>query len=144
MHSDTPMFNFFEKSLRMKSNKEEICEKSNRIQIAVGEKYAKTIRKMWVKKHENVIRNVLGKKSLSGNAAVTHIDKENLTDTWNQFNFPRYHKLTYRTTKKIKVDLNDRVQNKNKSSFQSSSKYTESPQARISLPIQTEEIRENS
>ena len=34
-----------------------------------------------MKKHENVIRNVLGKKSLSGNAAVTHIDKENLTDT---------------------------------------------------------------
>ena len=46
MHSDTPMFNFFEKLLQMKSNKEEICEKSNRIQIAVGEKYAKTIRKM--------------------------------------------------------------------------------------------------
>ena len=49
MHSDTPMFNFFKKLLQMKSNKEEICEKSNRIQIAVGEKYAKTIRKMWAK-----------------------------------------------------------------------------------------------
>lgn len=31
----------------------------------------KTIRKMCVQKHKNVIRNVKGKKSLSGNAAVT-------------------------------------------------------------------------
>ena len=34
MHSDTLMFNFFEKFLRMKLIKEKLCEKSNRIQIA--------------------------------------------------------------------------------------------------------------
>ena len=72
MHSDTPMFNCFsEKLLRMKLNKAELCEKSNRIQIAVSEKNAKTIRKMCVQKQKNVIRNVRGKKSLNGNVAVT-------------------------------------------------------------------------
>ena len=55
----------------MKLNKAELCEKSNRIQIAVSEKYAKTIRKMCVQKQKNVIRNVRGKKSLNGNVAVT-------------------------------------------------------------------------
>ena len=42
--------------------------KSNRIKIAVSEKNAKTIRKMCVQKHKKVIRNIKGKKSLSGNA----------------------------------------------------------------------------
>lgn len=42
MDSDTPMFNFFEKLLRMKLNKAELWEKSNRIQIAASEKNAKT------------------------------------------------------------------------------------------------------
>ena len=46
-------------------------KKSNRIQIAVSKKNAKTIRKMCVQKHKNVISNVKGKKSLSGNTAVT-------------------------------------------------------------------------
>ena len=45
--------------------------KSNRIKIAVSEKNAKTIRKMCGQKHKKVIRNIKGKKSLSGNAAVT-------------------------------------------------------------------------
>ena len=38
-----------------------MCKKSNRIQIAVSEKDAKTVRKMCVQKHKNVIRNVKGK-----------------------------------------------------------------------------------
>ena len=42
MDSDTPMFNFFEKLLRMKLNKAELWEKSNRVQIAASEKNAKT------------------------------------------------------------------------------------------------------
>ena len=37
----------------------------------MSEKNAKTIRKMCVQKHKNVIRNVKGKKSLSGNVAAT-------------------------------------------------------------------------
>ena len=37
----------------------------------MSEKNAKTIRKMCVQKHKNAIRNVKGKKSLSGNAALT-------------------------------------------------------------------------
>ena len=45
--------------------------KSNRIQIAVSEKNAKTVRKICMQKHKNVTRNVKGKKSLSGDAAVT-------------------------------------------------------------------------
>ena len=45
--------------------------KSNRIQIAVSEKNAKTVRKICMQKHKNVTRNVEGKKSLSGDAAVT-------------------------------------------------------------------------
>ena len=50
----------------------ELCEKSDRMQIAVSEKNAKKIRKMCVqKKKKNVIRNVKGKKSLCGNVAVT-------------------------------------------------------------------------
>ena len=55
----------------MKLNKAELCEKSNRIQIVVREKNAKTIRKMCVQKQKNVIRNVREKKSLNGNVAVT-------------------------------------------------------------------------
>ena len=49
--------------------------KSNRIQIALSEKNAKTIIKMCVQKHKHIIRNVRGKKSLSGNAAVTLVIK---------------------------------------------------------------------
>ena len=55
----------------MTLNKAELIEKSNRIQIAVSEINAKTVRKMCAQKPKNVIRNVKGKKSLSGNAAVT-------------------------------------------------------------------------
>ena len=70
MDSDTPMFNFFEKLLRMKLNKAELREnlteyKSPRV---------KRMRKQKAKcacKNTNVIRNVEGKKSQSGNAAVT-------------------------------------------------------------------------
>ena len=71
MHSDTPMFNFFGKLLQIELNKAELCEKFNRIQIAVSEKNAKTIRKMFVQKHKNVSRNAKEKKLLGGNAAVT-------------------------------------------------------------------------
>ena len=52
MDSDTPMFNFFEKLLRMKLNKAELWEKSNRIQIATSEKNAKAKSKMCVQKHK--------------------------------------------------------------------------------------------
>ena len=44
----------------------ELCEKFNRIQIAASEKNAKTIRKMFVQKHKNVIRNGKRTKSLIG------------------------------------------------------------------------------
>ena len=51
----------------------ELCEKFNRIQIAASEKNAKTIRKMFVQKHKNVIRNGKRTKSLIGDAALTHL-----------------------------------------------------------------------
>ena len=57
----------------MKLNKAELCEKSNRIQIAASEKNAKTIRKMFVQKHKNVIRNGKRTKSLIGDSALTHL-----------------------------------------------------------------------
>ena len=46
-------------------------QKYNRLQIAVSEKNAKTIRKMYVQWHKNVIRNVKGKDHWVGMSECT-------------------------------------------------------------------------
>ena len=69
----TPMLNFLRNFFKWNWTKQNYAKKSNIIiQIAMSEKNAKTIWKMCMQKLKNVIRNVKGKKSLSGNVAVTN------------------------------------------------------------------------
>ena len=70
MHSDTPMFNFFKKLLWMRLKAEfmrKIELNTNRRDWKECENNKKNVHA----KHKNVIKNIKGKKSLSGNAAVT-------------------------------------------------------------------------
>ena len=70
MHSDSPMFNFFKKLLRMKLKAEfmrKIELNTNRRDWKECENNKKNVHA----KHKNVIKNIKGKKSLRGNAAVT-------------------------------------------------------------------------
>ena len=70
MHSDTPMFNFFKKLLWMKLKAEfmrKIELNTNRRDWKECENNKKNVHA----KHKNVIKNIKGKKSLRGNAAVT-------------------------------------------------------------------------
>ena len=70
MHSDTPMFNFFKKLLWMRLKAEfmrKIELNTNRRDWKECEKNKKNVHA----KHKNVIKNIKGKKSLSGNATVT-------------------------------------------------------------------------
>ena len=70
MHSDTPMFNFLKKLLRMKV-KAEFLQKIKLNTNRRDWKESKNNKKNVHAKHKNVIKNIKGKKSLSRNAVVT-------------------------------------------------------------------------